>query len=137
MEPTIANGEKCMIDRLAYSFHAPQRGDLVAFRTSEEEDDITLVKRVIGLPGEKILISQGQVLINGETYKELKGFPPIENPGLAEEEITLGGTEYFVLGDNRNDSEDSRYGDIGNVKKKYIVGKLWFQTMPEDRRGFF
>ena len=82
-------------------------------------------------------IVDGQILINGETYKEGKDFPVISNPGMASSAITLEAGEYFVLGDNRNNSEDSRYGSIGKVNKKYITGKLWFKIFPVKSLGFF
>lgn len=91
--------------------------------------------RVIGLPGETIQIVNGRILINGEAYKEGKDFPSINNPGMAANAITLEAGEYFVLGDNRNNSEDSRYADIGKVNKKYITGKLWFQISPRKEIG--
>ncbi len=91
---------------------------------------------MIGLPGETIQIRDGQILIDGETYVERKNFPTITNPGLVEEEITLGSSEYFVLGDNRNNSEDSRHVDVGNVEEDRIVGKLWFVTAPFSKFGF-
>ena len=93
--------------------------------------------RVIGLPGETVQISNGAVLINGEVYNENKNFPEISNAGLASDGVSLESGEYFVLGDNRNNSEDSRYGDIGNINKKYIVGKVWFVISPKDKFGFY
>ena len=100
-------------------------------------DDAALhIGRVIGLPGETVQISNGAVLINGEVYNENKNFPEISNAGLASDGVSLESGEYFVLGDNRNNSEDSRYGDIGNINKKYIVGKVWFVISPKDKFGF-
>ena len=75
-------------------------------------------------------------MINGEVYNENKNFPEISNAGLASDGVSLESGEYFVLGDNRNNSEDSRYGDIGNINKKYIVGKVWFVISPKDKFGF-
>ena len=94
------------------------------------------MKRVIGLPGEKIQITDGQIMINGVTYMEKKDMPSISYAGLAETEITLKDNEYFVLGDNRNNSADSRYADIGNVTKSNIVGKVWFRVSPYTKLGF-
>ena len=75
-------------------------------------------------------------MINGEVYNENKNFPEISNAGLASDGVSLESGEYFVLGDNRINSEDSRYGDIGNINKKYIVGKVWFVISPKDKFGF-
>ncbi|MCB5711735.1 signal peptidase I [Lactonifactor longoviformis] len=136
MEPTLATQDKILINKVIYKIKEPQRGDIIAFKNSPEDHASIHIKRVIGLPGEKIQIKDGQILINGKTYMEKKDFPQISNGGLAEQTITLGKDEYFVLGDNRNNSEDSRYGDVGNVKKKYIVGKLWFVISPRSKFGF-
>ena len=103
----------------------------------QASDDAALhIRRVIGLPGETIQISGGRILIDGEAYKEGKDFPMISNPGLASSSITLESGEYFVLGDNRNNSEDSRYADIGMIKKRYIAGKIWFTCAPFEKLGF-
>ena len=91
---------------------------------------------MIGLPGERIQISNGKILIDGKECEEANQFPEITNPGLASTTVTLESGEYFVLGDKRNNSEDSRYADIGNVKKRYIVGKLWFTCSPMKKFGF-
>ena len=136
MEPTLATQDKILINKVIYKIKDPQRGDIIAFKNSPEDHASIHIKRVIGLPGEKIQIKDGQILINGKTYMEKKDFPQISNGGLAEQTITLGKDEYFVLGDNRNNSDDSRYGDVGNVKKKYIVGKLWFVISPRSKFGF-
>lgn len=135
MEPTLAAGGRFFINKMAYKLGNPERGDIIAFKTSTEADAAIHVKRVIGLPTEKVQIKDGQILLNGETYKEGKDFPSISNPGLAEEEIQLGAGEYFVLGDNRNNSDDSRYGEVGNVQKDKIVGKLWFVAAPLKQIG--
>lgn len=131
MEPTLAVGSRYFVNKLAYKASSPKRGDLIVFRTNASDDAALHIRRVIGLPGETIQIVNGRILINGETYKEGKDFPAINNPGMAANAITLEAGEYFVLGDNRNNSEDSRYGDIGRVNKKYITGKLWFQISPK------
>lgn len=136
MDPTLAAGDTLLIDRTTYIFSAPKRGDIIAFKLSDDEKTSTHIKRVIGLPGETIQIKDGQILIDGETYQEQKSFPSIQNAGLAEETITLGKGEYFVLGDNRNNSEDSRFVDVGNVKKSNIIGKLWFVISPKEEFGF-
>ena len=123
------------VNKLAYKTSSPKRGDIIVFRTNGSDDAALHVRRVIGLPGETIQIVNGRILINGEAYKEGKDFPSINNPGMAANAITLEAGEYFVLGDNRNNSEDSRYADIGKVNKKYITGKLWFQISPRKEIG--
>ena len=136
MEPTIAVRDRFFINRVVYKFSSPKRGDLIVFRTNASDDAALHIRRVIGLPGETIQISGGRILIDGEAYKEGKDFPMISNPGLASSSITLESGEYFVLGDNRNNSEDSRYADIGMVKKRYIAGKIWFTCAPFEKLGF-
>ena len=136
MEPTIAVGDRFFINRVVYKFSSPKRGDLIVFRTNTSDDAALHIRRVIGLPGETIQISGGRILIDGEAYKEGKDFPMISNPGLASSSITLESGEYFVLGDNRNNSEDSRYADIGMIKKRYIAGKIWFTCAPFEKLGF-
>ena len=136
MEPTIAVGDRFFINRVVYKFSSPKRGDLIVFRTNASDDAALHIRRVIGLPGETIQISGGRILIDGEAYKEGKDFPMISNPGLVSSSITLESGEYFVLGDNRNNSEDSRYADIGMVKKRYIAGKIWFTCAPFEKMGF-
>lgn len=136
MEPTISVGDRFFMDKVSYKLSSPQRGDIIVFKTNASDDAALHIRRVIGLPGETIQIADGRILIDGETYREGKDFPIISNPGLAENPVTLESGEYFVLGDNRNNSEDSRYGDIGTVKKRYIVGKVWFTISPLNKIGF-
>ena len=136
MEPTLSVGDRFFVNRVVYKFSSPKRGDLIVFKTSGSDDAALRISRVIGLPGETIQISDGKVLINGEVYEENGNFPDISNGGLAADSVSLESGEYFVLGDNRNNSEDSRYGDIGNINRKYIVGKLWFTISPREKTGF-
>ena len=136
MEPTLSVGDRFFVNRVVYKFSSPKRGDLIVFKTSGSDDAALHISRVIGLPGENIQISDGKVLINGEVYEENGNFPDISNGGLAADSVSLESGEYFVLGDNRNNSEDSRYGDIGNINRKYIVGKLWFTISPREKTGF-
>ena len=136
MEPTLEAGDRVLMNTVVYKLSSPKRGDVIAFRTGADENQSLIIKRVIGLPGETIQIKDGQIIINGETYIEETTFQAINNPGIAEDEITLEAGEYFVLGDNRNDSEDSRHLDIGPVDEEYIVGKLWLRYSPADSFGF-
>ena len=137
MEPTFSTGNKFWVNKVIYKFSEPKRGDIIVFKTSPDDDASLHIKRVIGLPGETIQIRDGQILIDGVTYREGRDLPKISNPGLATNEVYLESDEYFVLGDNRNNSEDSRYGSIGKVNKKYITGKLWFKLFPVKSIGFF
>ena len=117
---------------VAKAFKNIKRGDVIAFTTGGDSSQV-LVRRVIGLPKETVLIRDGQIYINGEIYLEKRDLPPIADPGLAENEIKLGGTEYFVLGDSRNNSEDSRHVDVGNVTREQILGTLWLKLDPMER----
>lgn len=136
MEPTIAIGDEIFMNRIVYKLTDPDRGDIIVFRTSASDDAALHVRRIVGLPGETIQISGGNIFIDGEVYRDTRDFPTIVNSGIAVNPITLADNEYFVLGDNRNNSEDSRYAVIGNVNKKYIVGKLWFTIAPSKKIGF-
>ena len=113
----------------------PSREDVISFKLNGSEDTHSYIRRVIGLPGETIQIIDGMIYINGSVYLETQGFPQMENAGMAAQEITLGEDEYFVLGDNRNQSEDSRFADMGNVKLEDIEGKVWAVLSPSDHRG--
>lgn len=136
MEPTLQVGERFFINRAVYKVSSPKRDDIIVYKTSGSDDAALRIGRVIGLPGETVQISNGNILINGAVYNENKDFPEISNAGLASDGVSLESGEYFILGDNRNNSEDSRYGDIGNINKKYIVGKVWFVISPKDKFGF-
>lgn len=136
MEPTLVPGERVLMDSAWYRLSSPKRGDIIAFRTSEDKKASIHIKRVIALPGETVQIKDGQILINGEVYNEKDEFPAITNAGLASEPITVGKGQYFVLGDNRNNSEDSRHNGMGLVDSDRIVGKLWFTISPWKKIGF-
>ncbi|UWP59781.1 signal peptidase I [Ruminococcus gauvreauii] len=136
MDPTFSAGDKFLVNKAVYRVSAPKRGDVIAFRTSSDVKASTHIKRVIGVPGDTIQINDGTILINGETYVEQRNLPAITNPGLAEEGIKLASDEYFVLGDNRNSSVDSRFADMGNVKRENIIGELWFVISPMSKLGF-
>ena len=94
------------------------------------------MKRVIGVPGDTVQIKNGRIYVNGTEFTEKVDVASIEDAGLAADAVTLGDDEYFVLGDNRNNSEDSRYANIGNIKREYIIGKAWFVISTGDRFGF-
>ena len=136
MEPTISVGDRFFVNRVVYKVGEPQRGDIIVFRSNASNEAALHIRRVIGIPGDIIQIVDGRIIINGKTYTEGQDFPKITNAGLAKKPIQIESGEYFVLGDNRNNSEDSRYGDIGLVKEKYITGKVWFKIFPVKEIGF-
>lgn len=136
MADNLENGDHILIDKFVYVLTNPQAGDVVVFLPNGNEKSHYYVRRVIGVPGDKIQIIDGAVYINGELYDEKIHVASMEEAGIAGEEITLGDDEYFVLGDNRNNSEDSRYANIGNVKKEYIMGKAWFRFNSLKDMGF-
>lgn len=136
MNPSIENGDSIMVNRIIYNATRPKRGDVIVFKPNGNENAYYYVKRIVGLPGEKVQIKEGKVYINGKRLKTTREYSDMDDPGVAAEEIELAGDEYFVLGDNRNSSEDSRTADIGNVKQNEIYGKGWFILTPGSTFGF-
>ncbi|HAK18578.1 MAG TPA: signal peptidase I [Lachnospiraceae bacterium] len=135
MVPTLEDGDQLIADKVTYRFRDPERFDIIIFPYQYAEKTY-FIKRIIGLPGERVRIDeQGKIYINGKVLEEHYGLEQMVNPGLAAEEITLGDDEYFVLGDNRNVSEDSRYPDVGNIKRKDIIGRAWLRIYPFSRFG--
>lgn len=149
MEPTLENDDSLLVDKVSYCFRQPERYDVIVFEPAIANVSKYYVKRIVGLPGETIQIIDGVVYINGEPLendviysfglKDEAGKPvepeKIYNAGLAEKPITLGYDEYFVLGDNRNNSEDSRFSNVGNVKYSAIIGRIWAVSSPFGRMG--
>ena len=113
--------------RLSYDLGSPKRFDVVVF---EREDKKPNVKRVIGLPGETVQIKNGQIYIDDKPLEADKGLGQVSLAGLAENPVVLDEDEYFLLGDNRDSSEDSRFVKIGNVKRRQIRGKVWLRLIP-------
>ena len=135
MEPTLHHGDQLILDKLSYHFSEPERFDIIVFPFQYEEKTY-YVKRIIGLPGETVQIDlSGNIYINGEILEEDYGLEPINFPGLAQNPITLGEDEYFVLGDNRNNSSDSRDPSVGNIKRDDIMGKAWVRIWPLNKFG--
>lgn len=136
MEPALYNGQEVLINRFIYKITSPKRGDVIAFLPNCNQNSHYYLKRIVGLPGESIQIIDGYVYINGERVPEDE-YDKMADYGIAGNEIQLGSDEYFVLGDNRNMSEDSRSGNIGAVKKDTIAGKVWFHlSCDEEGTGF-
>ena len=138
MEPTIANGQGLLVDRTAYKVLRPKKNDIIVFLPNGNKNSHFYVKRVVAVSGERVQIMDGELYINGKLQEDEEGlYDKMEDGGIAVSEIKLGKGEYFVLGDNRNGSEDSRNPDIGIVKDNMIVGKAWYKLRFADNAGGF
>ena len=137
MEPTLSDEDNLIVDKITYRFHDPERFDIIVFPYKFKEKTY-FIKRIIGLPGETVQIdAEGNIYIDGEILNESYGREVIQTDhiGLAGEPITLGEDEYFVLGDNRNNSTDSRVAQVGNIKRDDIIGRAWLRVWPFDKFG--
>lgn len=132
METALSDGDQIIVENISYYLHDPERYDVVVFPNQE---GVNYIKRIIGLPGETVQIAEGIIFINGEALLESYGNEWMEDSGLAAEEILLGEDEYFVLGDNRNASIDSRRAEVGLVKRDQIRGKAWLRFYPFSKAG--
>ena len=137
MEPGLHNTQEVYMDRMIYLISAPKRGDVIAFLPKGNEKTHYYIKRVIAVSGEKIQIKDGRIYIDGKLFEDEYGSESIRDAGLAENEFELKEDEFFVLGDNRNFSEDSRSGNIGAVNRKDIYGKVWFSKKTDEYKGGF
>lgn len=134
MKPLLENDDSVIIQKLSYYWKDPGRYDIIVFPVTDKDkngESIHYIKRVIGLPGEVVQIIEGKVYINGkplddDVYSDEK----IEDPGIAGSPVQLEEDEYFVLGDNRNMSTDSRYTYVGMVKREDIEGEAWYCIWP-------
>ena len=126
MQPKLANGDVTLLNRVAYNMGTPKRGDVIAFKPNGNENAHYYVKSIVGLPGETVEVKDGAIHVNGKKIKETYKTTELEEVGILENPVTLKADEYFVLGDDRQNSEDSRSADIGNVKRSEIEGKVWF-----------
>lgn len=131
---TLCDGDNLIMDKLVYRLRDPQRFDIVVFRYLYREKTY-YVKRIIGLPGETVQIKDGGILIDGQPLEEDYGLEPMLEGRKAEKPVTLGKDEYFVLGDNRNYSSDSRDSDVGSVKRSQIIGKARVVIWPPSHMG--
>lgn len=127
MEPTYQTSDILLVNTIAYKLSKPQQSDVIAFKPKSNVNASYSVKRVIATPGDTIYINNGRIYINDELYKEHLEVERIENPGIAAAPITLMDDQYFVLGDNRNSSEDSRYESVGFVASEDILGRVWMR----------
>ena len=134
MENTLDDGDQLIVDKLTYRFHDPERFDIIVF-PFRYTDNTYYIKRIIGLPGETVQIVDGEIYINGELLEESYGREVMQDAGLAAEPITLGDDEYFVLGDNRNYSSDSRDPSVALIHRKEIIGRAWLRIWPLNSFG--
>ena len=144
MENTLKDKDVLLVEKVSYRLDDPERFDMIVFyhfwdnNNPDKKDKDAYefyVKRVIGLPGETVQIKDGTIYMNGEALEEHDGTDVIAEEGRASEEITLGEDEYFVLGDNREVSIDSRSDEVGNVKKDWILGQVCARVYPFDKIG--
>lgn len=135
METTLHNGDNLIVDKLSYRFRDPKRYDIIVFPYKYEENTY-YIKRIIGMPGETLQIKDGYVYIDGEKLtSDIYGNELIEDPQTAEDLVTLGEDEYFVMGDNRNHSMDSRDPSVGVLKKSDLMGRAWVRIYPFNNVG--
>jgi signal peptidase I len=134
MESTLQDGDSLLVEKLSYRFSDPERFDIVVFPYTGEKG-VYFVKRIIGLPGETVEIREGVLLIDSKVLPYRYNRDKIMNAGLVSTEITLHENEYFVMGDNVNDSVDSRSPEVGNIDRDLIIGKVFLRVSPFDRFG--
>lgn len=136
MEPTLEDGQNLILDKVSYRFRDPERFDIIVFPFNKDGKEEHFIKRIIGLPGETVQIIDGYVYINDEKLEsDIYGKEIIKSAGRAAEPITLGEDEYFVLGDNRNNSRDGRTVEVGNIKRSEITGRAFFRIWPLNKIG--
>ncbi len=136
MESTLSNGDNLIVDKISYRFTDPKRYDIIVF-PYQYADNTYYIKRIIGMPGETVQIKDGYVYIDGELLSsDIYGAEVMESAGIAADPIQLGEDEYFVLGDNRNHSSDSRDPSVGVLKRENLIGRAWLRIWPFDKFGF-
>ena len=135
MEDTLSDQDNLIVDKISYRLTEPKRFDMIVFPFSQA-DETYYIKRIIGLPGETVRIDyDGNIYINEKLLDENYGTEVIKDPGTAAQDITLGQDQYFVLGDNRNHSSDSRFAQVGLIEKSEIIGRAWIRIYPFDKFG--
>lgn len=135
METTLSDGDHLIVDKISYRFENPERFDIIVF-PFQYDTDTYYIKRIIGMPGETVQIDEsGNIYIDGEVLEESYGREVIQSPGRASDPILLGEDEYFVMGDNRNNSSDSRDPSVGNIHRRDIIGRAFIRIWPASKFG--
>lgn len=135
MEPTLSDGDHLLIDKLSYRFRDPKRYDIIVFPYKHEKNTY-YIKRIMGLPGETLQVTDGYVYIDGQKLdSDIYGAEVIQSPHPSEAPVTLGEDEYFVMGDNRNHSSDSREPSVGVIKREDLIGRAFVRIYPFDEIG--
>lgn len=142
MEATLSENDNLIVDKITYRFSDPQRFDIIVFPYEPDfayyvdAEPVYYIKRIIGMPGETVQIDElGNIYIDGEILEESYGKEIIKYAGRASEPVILGEDEYFVMGDNRNNSSDSREPSVGNIHREDIIGRAWLRIWPFDKFG--
>ena len=134
MQETLKDGDEMLLNKCAYKFSRIKRFDIVAIKKIGS-DDYYDIKRVVGIPGDTISVVAGRLVINGKQISSNYSFSVINSPGVLSDSMKLGDNEYFCIGDNTSNSEDSRFINYGNVQKSEIKGKVSYIIFPKERRG--
>ena len=130
MEPTLYNGQRIFINSFLYLISSPKAGDVIVFLPNGNENTHYYVKRVVAVPGDSVLIQDGILYVNGQASPWVE--EKLAEAGIAAEEFTVENGEYFCIGDNPGNSEDSRSANIGPVREEDIIGKVWFRAAYGD-----
>nr|WP_300787539.1 signal peptidase I [uncultured Acetatifactor sp.] len=130
MEPALYNGQQIFINSFVYLISSPKAGDVVVFLPNGNENTHYYVKRVVAGPGDSVAIRDGILYVNGEESPWVE--EKLAEAGIAAEEFTVENGEYFCIGDNPGNSEDSRSANIGPVREEDIIGKVWFRAAYGD-----
>ncbi len=134
MNDALESGDTVLVSKISYTFQKPERYDIVAFKL-RKSDEYYNVKRIIGMPNETVQIVDGHIFIDGKELQDVPFDEYIMTSGIAEDAITLDDNEYFLMGDNCNNSEDSRFSNVGNVLDTEILGKVIYRIFPSESRG--
>lgn len=136
MSNQLQDGDQVLINRFIYKVSKPKIGDVIVFLPNGNEKSHYYIKRVVAAGGDTVQIINGVIYVNGEPSDNVHFTGTISDPGVAADPLTLESDECFVMGDNPNGSEDSRFANIGNVRSDYIIGKAWFKVLPLSDAGF-